>query len=217
MEGPDQSVGEQIANSISHGIGAALCVAGLVLLVLRASSPKAAVCCAVFMASGILLYLSSTLFHSLGHTKAYRALRSLDHGSIYLLIAGTYTPMTLIGLRGGLGWTLFAIVWGCAAVGVVVKAFFVGRFEILSTAMYLAMGWLCVGAIKSMYLALAHPVFILILAGGRLLLGGSNLLRLAAQVHALCLAPVGAGRQRLSLCGGVGDGAVALSLHPISG
>jgi hemolysin III len=118
------------------------------------------------MASGILLYLSSTLFHSLGHTRAYRTLRSLDHGSIYLLIAGTYTPMTLLGLRGGLGWTLFAIVWGCAAVGVLVKAFFVGRFEVLSTAMYLAMGWLCVGAIKSMYLALAHPVFILILAGG---------------------------------------------------
>jgi hemolysin III len=91
---------------------------------------------------------------------------SLDHGSIYLLIAGTYTPFALIGLRGMLGWTLFSIVWACALVGVVVKSFFAGRWNAFSTAIYLAMGWACVFVIKSMYLLLSHPVFGLLLAGG---------------------------------------------------
>jgi hemolysin III len=165
----DQTVGEEIANSISHGVGAVLAIAGLVLLTVRAAdvgSARAIVCSAIFGASAILLYLSSTLYHSLSRTRAYRVMRSLDHGSIYLLIAGTYTPFTLIGLRGALGWTLFGIVWACALVGVIVKAFAAGRFAILSTAMYLAMGWVCVLVIKSMYLLLAHPVFILLFAGG---------------------------------------------------
>jgi hemolysin III len=169
MEGPDQSIGEEIANSISHGLGAALAIAGLVLLTIRAAgvgSVREIVCAAVFGASAILLYLSSTLYHSLSRTKAYRVMLSFDHGSIYLLIAGTYTPFTLIGLRGPLGWTLFGVVWSCAFIGVVVKSFFAGRWNALSTAMYLAMGWACVFAIKSMYLLLAHPVFALLLAGG---------------------------------------------------
>ena len=169
MQGTDQSIGEEIANSISHGAGAAFSIAGLVLLTLRAASrgsARAIVCAAIFGASAILLYLSSTLYHSLSRTRAYRVMLSFDHGSIYLLIAGTYTPFTLIGLRGQLGWTLFAIVWTCAVVGVVVKSFFAGRWNALSTAMYLVMGWLCVFAIKSMYLLLSHPVFALLLLGG---------------------------------------------------
>lgn len=169
MEGPDQSIGEEIANSISHGMGAALSIAGLVLLTIRAASmgsARAIVCAAIFGASACLLYLSSTLYHSLSRTRAYRFMLSMDHGSIYLLIAGTYTPFTLLGLRGTLGWTMFGIVWACAVVGVCVKAFFAGRWNALSTAMYLLMGWLCVFAIKSMYLMLAHPVFALLLAGG---------------------------------------------------
>lgn len=169
MDGPDQSIGEEIANSVSHGLGAMLATVGLVLLTLRAAeigTLRHIVCCAVFGTSALLLYLSSTLYHSLSYTRAYRVMRSLDHGSVYLLIAGTYTPFTLLGLRGALGWTLFAIVWSCAIIGVIVKAFFVGRWGALSTAMYLAMGWLCVFAIKSMYLLLAHPVFALMAAGG---------------------------------------------------
>jgi hemolysin III len=166
---PDQSVGEEIANSISHGVGAALCIAGLVLLTIRAASVGGArhiVCSAIFGASAILLYLCSTLYHSLSYTRAFRFMRSLDHGSIYLLIAGTYTPFTLIGLRGALGWTLFGIVWSCAIAGVIVKCFFTGRWNAVSTAMYLAMGWVCVFAIKSMYLLLGHSVFALLFAGG---------------------------------------------------
>ena len=169
MTAPDQSIGEEIANSVSHGVGALLAIAGLILLTLRAAQAGDArhiVCTAVFGASAILLYLASTLYHSLSRTRAYRFMMSLDHSCIYLLIAGTYTPFTLLGLRGPLGWTLFAIVWSCAVVGVIVKAFFAGRWNALSTAMYLAMGWACVFAIKSMYLLLAHPVFALLFAGG---------------------------------------------------
>ncbi len=165
----DQSIGEEIANSISHGVGALLAVAGLILLTFRAAEAggvRHIVCTAVFGASAILLYLSSALYHSLSRTRAYRFMMSLDHSCIYLLIAGTYTPFTLLGLRGPMGWTLFAIVWSCAVIGVIVKAFFAGRWNALSTAMYLAMGWACVFAIKSMYLLLAHPVFVLLLAGG---------------------------------------------------
>jgi hemolysin III len=169
MTPTDQSIGEEIANSISHGVGALLAVAGLILLTFRAAEAggvRHIVCTAVFGASAILLYLASTLYHSLSRTRAYRFMMSLDHSCIYLLIAGTYTPFTLLGLRGPLGWTLFAIVWSCAVIGVIVKAFFAGRWNALSTALYLAMGWACVFAIKSMYLLLAHPVFILLLAGG---------------------------------------------------
>jgi hemolysin III len=169
MEGIGQSVGEEIANSVSHGVGAGLGIAGLVVLTIRAASTGSArsvVCCAIFGASIVLLYLSSTLYHSLGHTRAHRVLRALDHGSIYLLIAGTYTPFTLIGLRGTLGWTLFAIVWACALAGVILKAFAAGRWGVLSTAMYLAMGWACIFTLKPMYHRLAHPVLILLLAGG---------------------------------------------------
>jgi hemolysin III len=174
MQAPDQTIGEEIANSVSHGVGAALCIAGLVLLTIRAaaihatgiSSARIVTCSAIFGASAILLYLCSTLYHSLSYTRAYRVMRALDHSSIYLLIAGTYTPFTLIGLRGRLGWTLFAIVWTCAFIGVIVKSFAAGRWAIISTIMYLAMGWAAIFAVKSMYLLLSHPVFGLILAGG---------------------------------------------------
>ena len=184
-------------------MGAALSIAGLVLLTVRAASlgsARAVVCAAIFGASAILLYLSSTLYHSLSRTRAYRVMMSLDHGSIYLLIAGTYTPFTLIGLRGPLGWTLFAIVWSCALVGVVVKAFFAGRWNAtFSTAMYLVMGWLCVFAIKSMYLLLFASGLRPAPRRGPLLLNRNSLLRLQTQIHALHLAPLGAGRNGLPL------------------
>jgi len=175
MRATNQTVGEEIANSVSHGVGAMLCTAGFVLLLVRAAgvgSARLIACCAIFGASSILLYLSSTLYHALSYTKAYRVMRSLDHSSIYLLIAGTYTPFTLIGLGGALGWTLFVIVWICALIGVVIKAFAVGKWGVVSTAMYLAMGWVCVFAVKSMYMLLAHPVFAFLFAGGICYSGG---------------------------------------------
>ena len=162
------TVGEEIANSISHGVGAALSIAGLVLLIIHASGhgARAVACCAVFGASAVLLYLSSTLYHSLGHTRAHRVLLVLDHGSIFLLIAGTYTPFTLLALRGTLGWTLFAIVWTIAVAGVILKAFAAGRWSMLSTAMYLAMGWACIFSVKTMFLRLPHSVLAFLFAGG---------------------------------------------------
>jgi hemolysin III len=169
MEDSHNSIGEEIANSVSHGVGAALGIAGLVLLTIRAASAGGALyvaCCAIFGASIVLLYISSMLYHSLGHTRAQRVFRALDHGTIYVLIAGTYTPFTLIGLRGPVGWTLFGIVWTCALAGVIVKAFAAGKWGGVSTAMYLAMGWVCVFAIKPMYLLLARPVLVLLFAGG---------------------------------------------------
>src|ERR1039457_7165339 len=130
MEDSVHSIGEEIANSVSHGVGAALGIAGLVLLTMRAAAGGTLyiVCSVIFGASVVLLYLSSTLYHSLGHTRANRVLRALDHGSIYVLIAGSYTPFTLIGLRGTLGWTLFGIVWTCALAGVILKSFAAGRW-----------------------------------------------------------------------------------------
>jgi hemolysin III len=170
MQATDQSIGEEIANSVSHGVGAVLAIAGLILLTIRAAAAAGGaryiVCCAIFGTSAILLYLSSTLYHSLSYTRAYRVMRTFDHSSIYLLIAGTYTPVVLIGLGGTLGWTLFGIVWACALVGVVVKSFAVGKWGVISTIMYLAMGWAAIFAVKSLYLLLAHPVFVLLLAGG---------------------------------------------------
>ena len=169
MQPTDQSIGEEIANSVSHGVGAALAITGFVLLTIRAvgvGSARHVLCCSIFGASAILLYLCSTFYHSLSYTRAYRVMRSLDHGSIYLLIAGTYTPFTLLGLRGALGWTLLSIVWVCALLGVIIKSFAVGKWEVISTIMYLAMGWACVFAVRSMYLLLAHPVFALLLMGG---------------------------------------------------
>lgn len=167
-DGPDQSIGEEIANSISHGIGAVLCLLGLVVLTWRAAhlGVRPTVCCAIFGLSAVVLYLASTLYHALSHTRAFKVMRSLDHSSIYLLIAGTYTPFTLVGLRGELGWWLFGIVWACAAIGVGIKSFAAGKWDLLSTAMYLAMGWLCIFVVKSMFVLLTHPVFLLLLGGG---------------------------------------------------
>src|ERR1017187_6759991 len=169
MEAGEWNIGEEIANSISHGVGAALGIAGLVLLTIRAASAGGAlyvVCSAIFGSSIVLLYVSSTLYHSLGHTRAHRVLRALDHGSIYVLIAGTYTPFTLIGLRGRVGWTLFAVVWSCALAGVILKAFAAGRWGVVSTGMYLVMGWACIFAVKPMYHQMARPVLLLLFAGG---------------------------------------------------
>jgi hemolysin III len=163
------TIGEEIANSISHGVGAALSIAGLVLLILRASSTggtRAVLCCTVFATTAVVLYLSSTLYHSLARTRARNVLLALDHGSIFLLIAGTYTPFTLLALRGTLGWTLFAIVWSIALAGVILKAFAAGRWSILSTAMYLAMGWACIFSVRTMLLRLTPSVLAFLFAGG---------------------------------------------------
>lgn len=162
-------LGEEIANGITHGFGLLLSVAGLTILVTLAALRGNAwhvVACSVYGATLVLLYLASTLYHSIHSPGAKRILRILDHSAIYLLIAGTYTPFVLVTLRNLLGWTLFGIVWTLAALGIVFKSFAVEKFAVASTVLYALMGWLGIVGIKAMYVALSWGGLAWILAGG---------------------------------------------------
>lgn len=162
---------EEIANAITHGIGAVLSVAALVLLIVFASLEGTAwhvVSFAIYGTTMLLLYLNSTLVHSLKEGKAKDVFEFLDHSSIYLFIAGTYTPFLLVVLRGTLGWTLFGIIWGIALFGCIFKAFFVKKFLFMSTIFYIAMGWLIVIAWNPMSQVIAPAGMNLLLGGGLL-------------------------------------------------
>ncbi len=160
MNGPSnkahrvQSLGEEIANSISHGLGFLAALVALPFLILGAwqHGATAVVGAAVFGATMSLLYLTSTIYHALAENRAKRVFRILDHGAIYLLIAGTYTPFTLGALHGAWGWTLFVLIWVLAIFGVVLKSMGGIKYHRLSTALYLAMGWLVVIAAKPLWL-----------------------------------------------------------------
>ncbi len=145
-----QSLGEEIANSVSHGVGFLAALVALPVLVIGAVPHGAAavVGAVIFAATAALLYLTSTLYHALAPTRAKRLFQIFDHGAIYLLIAGTYTPFTLGVLRGAWGWTLFGLIWALAVAGVVIKSVGGIRLHRLSTALYLAMGWLILIAAK---------------------------------------------------------------------
>ncbi len=163
------SLGEEIAHSVTHGIGTALSVAGLVLLVIRAvhtGDPWRVVSFSIFGASMIVLYASSTMYHALTPPRARRVFKILDHSAIYLLIAGSYTPFLLVTLRGGWGWSLFGVIWGLTVLGIVFKAFFAGRFKLVSTILYLGMGWLVVIAIKPLLANVPRDALLWLLYGG---------------------------------------------------
>ncbi|MCT1399154.1 hemolysin D [Paenibacillus sp. LC231] len=160
---------EEIANAITHGIGAALSVAALVLLIVFSSLKGTAwhvVSFTIYGSTMLLLYLSSTLVHGLRDGKAKDFFEFMDHSSIYLFIAGTYTPFLLVAIRGSLGWSLFGIVWGIALFGVVFKAFFVKKFLFLSTIFYIAMGWLIVIAWNPLTAVVAPQGMNLLAIGG---------------------------------------------------
>jgi len=162
---------EELANSITHGIGLVLSVAGfavlLVFAILRGGSLQI-ISCAVYGSTLVCVYAASTLYHALPSPRAKRALKIFDHCAIYLLIAGTYTPFTLVTLRGGWGWSFFSIVWALAMAGIVFKFWFVDHFKILSTALYLAMGWIALIAVKPLLSSIpAHGLYWLV-AGGLL-------------------------------------------------
>jgi hemolysin III len=164
-----QTRGEEIANSITHGLGLALSLAGLAVLVTLAALRGTAwhiVSCAVYGATLVILYAASTLYHGVRGPRVKRVLRVLDHSAIYLLIAGTYTPFALVTLRGAWGWSLFGVVWGLALLGILWKVWFVDRFVIVSTTVYLLMGWLAVIAAKPLLAALPLGGIAWILAGG---------------------------------------------------
>lgn len=166
---------EELANSITHGVGLALSLAGfvvlLVLAVLRGGILQI-LGCSVYGASLVFLYASSTLYHSVRSPRLKHILKVVDHSAIYLLIAGTYTPFTLVLLRGGWGWTLFGVVWGLSLLGIFFKAFFVDHLRILSTAVYVAMGWLVVVALKPLLAHVPMGGVLWLLAGGLLYTAG---------------------------------------------
>ena len=172
---PHYTVGEEIFNSVSHGVGIALaCVGFGILIILSAlyGDVWAVVSSIVYSLSLFTLYLASTLYHACSNRTVKAVLQILDHCSIFLLIAGTYTPFTLITLRGPLGWTLFGVVWAAAIVGIVLNAIDVKKFSKVSMVCYLAMGWVVIFAIKPLVQSLPLGGVILLAAGGVLYTGG---------------------------------------------
>ena len=175
-EKPQFTTGEEIAHSVTHGIGALLSVAGLVLLIVRAvgtGDPWRVVSFTIFGVTMVLLYTASTIYHALTPPRAKNVFKVLDHSFIYLLIAGSYTPFLLVSLRGGWGWTLFGVVWGVTIVGMVFKVWFAGRFRLVSTLLYIGLGWLCIIAVKPMMASVPGPGLAWLLAGGIAYTGGS--------------------------------------------
>ncbi|WEN14536.1 hemolysin III family protein [Rhodanobacter sp. AS-Z3] len=165
----DSTLGEEIANSISHGLGLLLAVAALPILIIAAwhsGSTTAVVASAVFGASAVLLYLASTLYHAIPHQRIKELLQRFDYAAIYLLIAGTYTPIALGVLRGSWGWSMLGVIWGLALLGVIFKLAVGARFHRLSTALYVAMGWAALIAIRPLWLHMAPGGLAWLLAGG---------------------------------------------------
>ena len=161
-------LGDILANAITHGIGAVFAVAGAVYLIAASTRGTVwlVVSCSVFSGTLVLVYICSTLYHSLVRTRARHVFQVLDHSSIYLLIAGTYTPFTLIALRGRLGWFIFGVVWSLAIAGVVFKSFAVARFAVASAAVYLFQGWFIVIAARPLLHAICWHGMIWLGAGG---------------------------------------------------
>jgi hemolysin III len=159
---------EILANAITHGVGAALAIAGSAYLIVAStrSSARTVVGCAIFATTLIMVYLFSTLYHSLVRTRARRLFQIFDHSAIYLLIAGTYTPFTLVALKGTTGWTLFGVEWGLAAAGIVFKSLAVGRFQVLSALVYLLQGWMAVLVVHPLVGAIGWHGAFWLFAGG---------------------------------------------------
>ncbi|MCC6276063.1 MAG: hemolysin III family protein [Leptospiraceae bacterium] len=170
----EYSIGHEIANAVTHGIGGGLSIAGLSVLVTMAAiygDTWRVVSSAIYGATLVMLYLASTLYHGIHHEGAKRIFKTIDHAAIYLLIAGTYTPFTLVSLRenanaGWTGWTLFGTIWGLALTGVTLKAAFPRRMSTLSVAVYILMGWLCMFAIGDIRKAIGFGGMVWLVAGG---------------------------------------------------
>jgi hemolysin III len=162
------SVGEEIANSVTHGIGTLLAIGGVAVLVTFAALRGSAwhvVACSVFGATLILLYVASTLYHAIPLPRAKRVFQALDHAGILFLIAGTYTPFTLVTLKGPWGWSLFGVVWGLALLGLALQLI-MPRRTVLAVGLYLLMGWAVVIAVRPLLATLPTGGLVLLLAGG---------------------------------------------------
>lgn len=169
MKQRSYTLGEEIFSSVTHGIGTLLAVGGTVVLIVAAAvygDALTVVSTAVFGASMIILYCMSTLYHAITHPKAKQFFRVMDHNTIFFLIAGTYTPITLTILRGTLGWVLFGVIWGVAIVGIVLNSVNLERFRKPSVVCYIAMGWVIVIAIRPLLQKMDAACLWLLVAGG---------------------------------------------------
>jgi hemolysin III len=167
--------GEEIFNSITHGIGTVLSIAGLAVLVFYASMYGNAlhiVTCSIFGASLILLYSCSTLYHSFSNIKLKRFFQKLDHSAIYVLIAGTYTPFSLVFIKGTAGWVMFSAVWTMAVAGIIFKFTCMSRISRISSALYIMMGWTCIFAMNKVVQALSTEALVYLVLGGVLYTSG---------------------------------------------
>lgn len=170
-----QTLGEEIANSVSHGIGFVAAVAAtpyLVAAALNRGTTASVVGVSVFAATMMLMYMTSTLYHAIPGPRAKKVFRILDHNAIYLLIAGTYTPILLGVLSGTWGWTLFGLVWGLALAGIILKSISGVKYHGIALAIYVAMGWIVVIAVKPLFEAMPTRGIIWLLAGGLFYTGG---------------------------------------------
>lgn len=165
----DLQAGEEIVNSITHGIGALLSIAALVVLIMVAANqedPMHLISYSIYGSTLILMYLSSTLYHSFSNPRMKNLFARFDHVSIFLLIAGTYTPILLTNIRGVWGWSLFGTIWGIALAGAVIRAIYLTRFRKLMVVVYLLMGWLFIVAGKQIYLNLPSASLTFLVLGG---------------------------------------------------
>ena len=169
IEIPKYSLSEELLSAISHGIGALLSVAALVLCIIRANGSYAVISCIIYGFTSIMLYTMSCLYHSLKVNNAKRVFRIIDHCTIFLLIAGTFTPYCLVSLRNYslfLGWSMFAIIWGTAIIGITLTAVNLNRFKKLGMILYLVMGWAIIFAFKGIIETVSKKgIFLLVLGG----------------------------------------------------
>ena len=166
---PVYALSEELINSISHGIGTCLSIAALVLCIVQAAvngTAAGVVSACIYGVSLTMLYIMSTLYHAITNRTARKVFRVFDHTSIFFLIAGTYTPITLVTLGGALGWTLFGLVWGAAIVGIVLNAVSIEKFKKFSMICYICMGWAALIGIKTIYERLPGNGFTFLLLGG---------------------------------------------------
>ncbi|MDZ7671886.1 MAG: hemolysin III family protein [Halanaerobiales bacterium] len=160
---------EEITNAITHGVGILFGIFALIFLIVtnyNNSDFYDMLSYIIYGSTLIILYVSSTLYHGIPINKAKKQLRKFDHASIFLLIAGTYTPVTLIALRGKIGWTMFIVIWSIALLGIIFKVFYINKLKILSVVMYILMGWIIIFAIKPLINALSLKSLIFLIVGG---------------------------------------------------